>query len=292
MNYLIVEILGCLVIAGIIGMVLGWFLRGGCRKKLKHNTLDWQEKLRIDNLAAKNKISLLEEKFLDQLQAKDDEYKLKINRILSNQKENNKEEVSKNELSLLNHAKSNRIHQENIFLKGELDRSVSELNNCEKSLNMQNKKILILEKQLLLNNRNWKRKLQERELSWVDKVASLDEASSVDKTEVDNSKITVKKMEESLADCEKKLKEKENASLKLPTDKIKSTQPQKDNLKIIRGIGAIIEENLNTLGIDTFAQIASWSEQDVLDIDKRFSLKGKIKREKWIEQAVKIINAQ
>jgi len=46
------------------------------------------------------------------------------------------------------------------------------------------------------------------------------------------------------------------------------------------------------LGIDTFAKIASWSEQDVLDIDKRFSLKGKTTREKWIEQAVKIINAQ
>ena len=83
MNYLIVEILGCLVIAGLIGVVLGWFLRGGCRKRLKNNTLDWQEKLRIDNVSAKNKISLLEEKFLDQLQAKDDEYKF-VNNLLKN----------------------------------------------------------------------------------------------------------------------------------------------------------------------------------------------------------------
>jgi hypothetical protein len=34
-SYLLIEILACLLIAGLIGAVIGWLLRGGCNKKIK-----------------------------------------------------------------------------------------------------------------------------------------------------------------------------------------------------------------------------------------------------------------
>jgi len=323
MNYLIMEILGCLVIAGLLGAVLGWFLRGGCQKKLENNSLDWQEKLRKDNLDAKNKISLLEDKFLHQLQAKSDEYKIKVNQIISNQKNQNgdslqtelirlKEKLKtleaeriKNEHEwslvledvesglknkLLNNQQSNnRINQENIFLKDELDRSVSELNHCEqenktkeKTLNLLNKKVLLLENKLLENNKIWKHKLEERELKWVDKVAVLE-----------NSEPKIKEMTDALEECKRDLRIKENIfKIKSGTIKTEVTNVKKDNLKVLRGIGVLMEKDLNKFGIYTLAQIASWSEDDLLKIDRVLNLKGKAKKEGWIQQARKVIETQ
>lgn len=43
MNYLLVEILACLLIAGLIGAIIGWLLRGGCSKKIK----DCEEECRM-----------------------------------------------------------------------------------------------------------------------------------------------------------------------------------------------------------------------------------------------------
>jgi len=323
MNYLIVEILGCLVIAGLLGAILGWFLRGGCQKKLENNSLDWQEKLRKDHLESKNKISLLEEKFLQQLQAKKDEYKIKVNQVVSNQKNQNGDSLQnelirlKNKLKTLeaeriknehewslvledvesglknklmnNQQSNNRINQENIFLKDELDRSVSELNHCEqenktkeKALNLLNQKILLLENKLVENNKTWKHKLEERELSWVDKVAVLENADP-----------KVKEMEEALEVCRRDLKIKENI-LKIKSDTIKREviERKKDNLKVLRGIGVLLEKDLNKLGIYSLAQIASWSEDDVSKIDRALFLKGKIKKEGWVQQARKVIEIQ
>ncbi len=43
MSYLLIEILVCLLIAGLIGAVIGWLLRGGCDKKIK----DCEEECRM-----------------------------------------------------------------------------------------------------------------------------------------------------------------------------------------------------------------------------------------------------
>jgi len=46
MNYLLVEIFLCLLLAGVIGLVIGWFLRGGCKQELLQNTNIWIEKMK------------------------------------------------------------------------------------------------------------------------------------------------------------------------------------------------------------------------------------------------------
>ena len=45
MSYLLIQILVCLLIAGLIGVVIGWLIRGGCTKKLANRDLEWNVKL-------------------------------------------------------------------------------------------------------------------------------------------------------------------------------------------------------------------------------------------------------
>jgi NADH-quinone oxidoreductase subunit E len=60
---------------------------------------------------------------------------------------------------------------------------------------------------------------------------------------------------------------------------------QKDNLKLIKGIGPRIEHGLNELGVYHFDQIAGWDSQTVVWVENHFSFPGRIGREKWIQQA-------
>ncbi len=58
-----------------------------------------------------------------------------------------------------------------------------------------------------------------------------------------------------------------------------------DDLKIISGIGPKIESLLHEMGIYRFAQIASWTPENVAWVDERLKFKGRIEREQWIPQA-------
>lgn len=59
----------------------------------------------------------------------------------------------------------------------------------------------------------------------------------------------------------------------------------KDNLQEIKGIGAVLEKKLNQMGITRYQQIADWTPQDIARIDSELNFKGRIIREKWVEQA-------
>lgn len=58
-----------------------------------------------------------------------------------------------------------------------------------------------------------------------------------------------------------------------------------DELTRIKGIGPKIEETLNSLGIFHFDQIAAWSPGEKDWVNGYLKFKGRIDREKWIEQA-------
>jgi NADH-quinone oxidoreductase subunit E len=58
-----------------------------------------------------------------------------------------------------------------------------------------------------------------------------------------------------------------------------------DDLKRIKGIGSVIEETLNGLGVYQFQQIARWDDNNVLWIENLLSFPGRIDREQWIDQA-------
>ncbi len=59
-----------------------------------------------------------------------------------------------------------------------------------------------------------------------------------------------------------------------------------DDLTRLKGVGPKLAAQLNTLGVTSFAQIASWSEADIDRIDDQLGrFKGRIRRDNWIEQA-------
>jgi NADH-quinone oxidoreductase subunit E len=58
-----------------------------------------------------------------------------------------------------------------------------------------------------------------------------------------------------------------------------------DDLKLISGVGPKIEGILHTLGIFTFAQVASWKKAERDWVDGYLAFHGRIDRDDWVGQA-------
>lgn len=59
-----------------------------------------------------------------------------------------------------------------------------------------------------------------------------------------------------------------------------------DDLKLIVGVGPVLERMLHQLGIGTYRQIARWSERDIDDFDAKLpEFQGRIRRDGWVTQA-------
>jgi large subunit ribosomal protein L21 len=61
-----------------------------------------------------------------------------------------------------------------------------------------------------------------------------------------------------------------------------------DDLTQLSGVGPALLKRLNTAGITKFAQIAAWTDVEATKFDEKLSLKSRIEREGWIEQAKKL----
>lgn len=60
----------------------------------------------------------------------------------------------------------------------------------------------------------------------------------------------------------------------------------RDDLKLIFGIGPVLEKTLNEMGIFHFRQIASWSAADIQRIDALLvNFRGRVKRDNWVRGA-------
>jgi len=62
-------------------------------------------------------------------------------------------------------------------------------------------------------------------------------------------------------------------------------QGEKDDLTRINGVGPVIEETLNNLGVYHFWQVAQFSDEDVAKVNADIAFPGRIEREDWIAQA-------
>ncbi|MGC4026577.1 MAG: proton-conducting membrane transporter [Mesorhizobium sp.] len=60
---------------------------------------------------------------------------------------------------------------------------------------------------------------------------------------------------------------------------------KKDNLRRMIGVGPVNERKLNQHGITTYAQIAAWTTADIKQVEGYLEFDGRIKREKWVQQA-------
>jgi len=59
-----------------------------------------------------------------------------------------------------------------------------------------------------------------------------------------------------------------------------------DDLKLIVGVGPVLERMLQMMGVATYRQIARWSERDIDEFDaKLHEFPGRIRRDAWVTQA-------
>ncbi|WP_332700400.1 NADH-quinone oxidoreductase subunit NuoE [Devosia sp.] len=58
-----------------------------------------------------------------------------------------------------------------------------------------------------------------------------------------------------------------------------------DDLKLISGVGPVLEGRLNALGITKWSQIATFSADDIAKVEDSLSFKGRVARDNWLAQA-------
>ncbi|MEM7256507.1 MAG: 50S ribosomal protein L21 [Pseudomonadota bacterium] len=63
-----------------------------------------------------------------------------------------------------------------------------------------------------------------------------------------------------------------------------------DDLKLISGVGPVLEEKLNELGIYHFWQIAKFEQKDIDLVNDAMAFPGRIERDEWIDQAANLAN--
>ena len=72
-----------------------------------------------------------------------------------------------------------------------------------------------------------------------------------------------------------------------------ATEAEKDDLKMISGIGPFIEKRLNGLSIYTFRQISKFTAQDIVIVNDAIKyFEGRIERDDWVGQARELVNNQ
>jgi len=106
-----------------------------------------------------------------------------------------------------------------------------------------------------------------------------------------------------IVDLQKRLDEKDNEIENLILDNIaqrkhylnyesfgKATAEEKDNLKMISGIGPFIEKRLHALDIYTFRQISKFTARDIDTIGVAIVyFLGRIERDEWVAQAKELV---
>jgi predicted flap endonuclease-1-like 5' DNA nuclease len=70
-----------------------------------------------------------------------------------------------------------------------------------------------------------------------------------------------------------------------------ATEAEKDDLKMISGIGPFIEERLHALDIFTFEQISKFTSRDIETINDAIEyFSGRIERDEWVTQAIELVH--
>ena len=62
-----------------------------------------------------------------------------------------------------------------------------------------------------------------------------------------------------------------------------------DDVSIIGGVGPKIKEQLAAEGVTMLSQIAAMSDEQIFNLDEKLGLKGRTKREEWVEQAKELL---
>lgn len=71
----------------------------------------------------------------------------------------------------------------------------------------------------------------------------------------------------------------------MPQPLFERPEGQPDDLKLISGVGPVLEGKLHGLGITRYAQIAAFTPEDISRVDTVLNFRGRIERDQWVRQA-------
>jgi len=161
----------------------------------------------------------------------------------------------------------------------------SELAELKTKLALSNSSYIILQKELLNNeNESIHLQMEVKALKALHTEAILEK----DKMELKNNR------------AEQLLYEKDEALVNIAQRKHlldyksfgTSTIEEKDDLKMISGIGPFIEERLHALDIYTFKQISKFTAMDIETINDAIEyFSGRIERDEWVAQAKELVES-
>ena len=92
-----------------------------------------------------------------------------------------------------------------------------------------------------------------------------------------------------VVETSKKVEEETPESVGTKPTLFSEAPSEKDDLKKITGVGPKLEEAMNKLGIYQFAQVASWTNDEIMWVDDSLSVKGRIERDDWVGQVSELI---
>jgi len=186
----------------------------------------------------------------------------------------------------------------------DLENSLSKANKENSTLDNSNVKLAEANGKLGDEINYWKGKYKSDNSEWMSAIKTWEKdnaklRANYDKLfgEIDalKVKLAAAKAKPAPKPVDKKPASKEDAALervKAKKSKIdfagfgSATKAEKDDLKLIKGIGPFLEKKLNALDIFTFRQIANFKSKDedmVNDAIEFFP--GRIKRDEWVRQA-------
>lgn len=276
-----------LAIALLIGVVLGWVVRGNrtTSEKAAINA-SWQEQLEAqrnehERLLDQNK-SLMEQN--GQFQASIKDAKMRASELSDALKEafERRDDLQRQIKDIRGNLEV--AVSERDALQSDMASQASEGDSKRAALQDRDDKIFKLSREL----DNWQNRLPpliERYRQRNEEAEQLEEDLAAARERIDALESTVGSDETRVEPVDP---DALGDDLDASNDPIEEAQDpdSRDDLKLIKGVGPAIEKTLNEMGIFRFNQIADMSEYDIDRVAQRLKgLRSRIYREDWIGQA-------
>lgn len=247
MIYLIKQIWPCLLIAGLIGLIFGWLLKRVCKKRSYYSS-DYDSSLNLD-IANEEIVELRSKLNLAELSAGDSMSKL--NEVQSVYKD---------------------IDEEMVILRTKLE----DTDSLQQEIELMKVKVSRLEFSL--------KESERKSLLLDDKEADIEFKLKEYNLESNNKDLEIKLLKGRLVEADQRALDSTIKAIK-PKFLKQADNGIPDNLQLIKGVGAKLNEVLNELGVFHFYQIASWEEKEVAWVNDYLAFSGRIQRDEWIKQA-------
>ena len=141
-------------------------------------------------------------------------------------------------------------------------------------------KIIIMKKR---QRNTYRRKKGHRQLQTVVKITSIlaDGKKAPAKKKAVPKKAAAPKAEA----APKPARKKADTSAMDARGRLKGPQGEADDLKLIKGVGKVLEGKLNEAGIFHFWQVAALKGGQIEELEQEMSFPGRITRDDWVSQA-------